>query len=331
MFFSSFVLWIGPLPLPGGYILLGLLSLGLSLKFFLKSRWAWRKAGVILAHLGALILLVGGLVTALAAHESFMILPEGAESRFVYDYTQRDFVVYEDQREILRVPFQDLEHLDARARTAGLPFAIKLKNICANCKIVSRAETEEGFEEGLVYHSMAKGAALVPEPQGKEPEEDMPGLSFVIEGAGKSENGDVQDGYYVAFDSMPKVIAINSQNKNYQIVFGKRQSQLPFSVTLKDFVKDSYSGMEMARDYHSDVIIRDGDLVWPVRIGMNEPLRYQGYTLFQSSFQRTPDAEMSIFAVVENKGWLVPYIGTFVIGAGLILHLISVLLGWRRS
>ena len=120
MFFSSFVIWLGPLPLPGGFTVLGLLSVCLTLKFLLKSEWSLRKSGIILSHLGALILLIGGLMTAITARESFMMIPEGQETHFIYAYNSRSLSIYENGRERLRLPFSAREDWDK----AKLPFKI---------------------------------------------------------------------------------------------------------------------------------------------------------------------------------------------------------------
>lgn len=103
---------------------------------------------------------------------------------------------------------------------------------------------------------------------------------------------------------------------------GRRTARLPFSVHLVDFDKQTYPGTNEARAYHSDVMIEDGTLQWPARIEMNEPLRYRGYTFYQSSYTMTPDGrERTVLSVVQNKGWLAPYLASFIIFCGLCIHL----------
>jgi hypothetical protein len=55
---------------------------------------------------------------------------------------------------------------------------------------------------------------------------------------------------------------------------------------------------------------------------MNEPLRYKGYTFYQSSFSLRPDGEYSVLSVVRNKGRVFPYLASLLIFAGLLLHLV---------
>ena len=323
VFFSTFIIWASPfsipIPLPGTLTLLGILSLNLTLKFLLKSEWSWKKSGIILSHLGAIILLLGGLLTAATAREFFMLIPEGAQTPFIYSYSARELAIYEDGEPIAKLPYENIEDWD----TSALPFKIDIRRHCINCNILKREESQ-GYDENAVYQLMARFMAFEnkqPEPQ---PEINLTGIEFKL-------GGTDQDGIYIAFDGMPKPIEISMNDREFTLIFGKAQKRLPFNIALNDFSKQVYGGTETARSYHSDIVVKDGGLEWPTRIEMNKPLRYKGYTFFQSSFEQTPDSEATILAVVENKGRLFPYIGTFVIGMGLLLHLIIVIFIRKRE
>ena len=313
MFFGSFIIWAGPIPLPGAYILLGLLSLNLALKFLFKSKWSWIKSGIHLAHLGALMLLIGGLITSITARESYMLIPEGQETPYIYSYTDRNLQIYESEALIWEGAFDDIGNWDF----SSLPFTLKPLTSCENCDILKREETPE-YDESATYQGMAQFMAFQDKPLEPQPENNLTGFEFEL-------NGSENDGRYIAFDGMPKPITITSDNKNYTLIFGTAQYRLPFSIYLKEFVKETYDGLDKARSFHSDIIVKSPSTQWPTRIEMNKPLRYQGYTFFQSSFEQGPGFEATILAVVENKGWLFPYLGSLIIGAGLILHLIITL------
>ncbi|MCB9983836.1 MAG: cytochrome c biogenesis protein ResB [Rhodospirillales bacterium] len=310
MFFSGFVIWAGPVPLPGAYTLLGILSINVTLKFLLKSQWRMRKIGIHLSHLGTIILLLGGLLTAMTAHEYYMIIPERQETPFIYDYHERALNIFENNRQIARLDFDDIKSWNL----STLPFRLNVQSHCQNCEIKKRQE-QPGYDPDQPWQGMARFMIFEAKPPEKDPEADLSALEFTV-------TGTEADGIYVAFDAMPGPIEFIVGEKHYTLMFGKRQSILPFSIALKDFVKDDYGGTAMARSYHSDVIIKDGSLEWPVRIEMNQPLRYRGYTFFQSSFEQSMDSETTILAVVENKGRLFPYIGSIVLSLGLILHFI---------
>ena len=316
LFFGSFIFMAGPVPLPGGYTLCGLLTLSLAMKFLLLSDWSLRKSGIILTHLGTLVLLGGGLMTALTAREGYMVIGEDQQTPFVYDYHDTQLSVFIGDNVRMDVPFANLQN---KAPVSGLPFTIKILSSCGNCEITKREDTPDEFGE-TPLRGMAKFMALHDKPREKEAEVNLAGTIFEISGLDKE-----QDGIYIAFDAMPKPITLTHGKQIIRLLMGKSQRELPFQIKLNDFKKESYPGLEMARAYSSDVTVIDGSVKWPVKIEMNTPLRYKGYTFYQSSFDQTQDKDISILSVVENKGRLFPYIGTLIIAAGLLLHIFLVL------
>ena len=299
-YFATLLFWIGPLPFPGGYLLIGLLSLTLLIKFIGFSDWSRKKSGIILTHLGVLILLFGGLITALTQEESYMAIPEGAQSDYMYDYHATELAIFKDNQ---------------RVNITDLPFNFEILERCDNCTINKREDIGNPYD--LPVQSLANFMALTSKKRELQAEANLSGLTAKITGTSNE-----QDGIYIAFQAMPKPIEINEGEHNYKLIFGKKQRLLPFAVRLHDFTKDNHLGSSMAREYKSDITVIDGDVEWPFTISMNEPLRYKGYTLYQSSFEQTPDQEITILSVVKNQGRLFPYIGTFIIALGLIMHLI---------
>lgn len=172
---------------------------------------------------------------------------------------------------------------------------------------------------------MAAFMALTPKPVDKQPEANLSGFSFTLEGLG----GD-QDGLYIAFEAMPKPIIVEKDGREYKLIYGKAQRQLPFALKLVDFKKENYPGMSMAKGYSSAIEVIDGAVRWNALIEMNAPLRYKGYTFFQSSFDQNEQGEATVLTVVENKGRLFPYIGTFVVALGLLLHIFIIFRRKRR-
>ncbi len=310
-FFASFFFFAGPVPLPGGYTLLGLLSFSLLLKFLLHSDWHLRKAGINLAHAGVLVILFGGLATSLTAREGYIVIPEGEQGEYVYDYHLRQLYIFENDALKKTVDFGDLDK-----EISGLPFEIKTVNTCANCSIVNRADAKTPAEKP---QGMARFMALEPQAASPEPEADIAGVTFTLRGL---KNG---NGTHIAFEGMPQPIVLRHMGKTYKIIFGKQQRLLPFALRLEKFTKETYPGTDAARAYSSALTIRDSGLDWPALIEMNKPLRHKGYTFYQSSFEQTPKITATILAVVENRGRLLPYIGTAIIAAGLLLHLLIAL------
>lgn len=314
-YFASFVFWEGVIPFPGAYSLLTILTLNLLLKFLFFSEWEWKKSGIILSHFGALVLLIGGLLTALTAREGYMVIPEGNQSPFVYDYHNRDLQIYKD--DYLYRTFSQKELI--RSMYSGsniLPLNGEILSYCENCQILKREEHEQDFAKGLDLNGMAQFMALESKALEKEPEANLSGFSLTF----GSSNEDIKD-LYIVFEGMPKPIEIEAGGSNYKIIYGKQQRKLPFDIRLIDFEKENYPGMQMARGYSSHVVLVDGLSEWQSTIKMNSPLRYKGYTFYQSSFDQSNKQEITILSVVENKGKIFPYLGTFILGFGLLLHM----------
>ena len=77
MFFSSFIFFWYGIPLLGGYSVLTIMTVNLLCKFFFLSPWTRSKLGINITHLSIIILMVGGLLTALTMKEGFVPLREG--------------------------------------------------------------------------------------------------------------------------------------------------------------------------------------------------------------------------------------------------------------
>ena len=85
-YFSSYFFLFGPLPLPGGRIVLSLMLVNLISMLFKQNLWKMKKIGVIVVHLGGIMLLVGAGLTAIFSTEGSMVIEEGSKSNTVDDY-----------------------------------------------------------------------------------------------------------------------------------------------------------------------------------------------------------------------------------------------------
>ena len=52
---------------------------------------------------------------------------------------------------------------------------------------------------------------------------------------------------------------------------------------------------------------------------MNEPLQHLGFTLYQSSYQETPQGYLSIFSVGKDPGRPAKYFGSILLVLGIII------------
>lgn len=310
IFFSSAFIWIGPIPLPGTPCLLGVMLLSLTLKFIFHSDWRWRKAGIHLSHLGVIILLCGAVATAWFAEEGSITLLRDQETRTITDFHERRLIISDNNQQILSLHASELQK-DRTLNSQLLPFHLQILDSCRDCTVIPTSTPP------VDAHGMARAGKLA-EQQSNTPNEAMIyGIRFHIDGTNSP-----QDGQYMLLDVARNPVIIRQDGHEYRISFNKAVRELPFGVTLNDFERAYYPGTDKAQSFSSQITVHDGGTSWPVMIEMNKPLRYKGYTLFQSSFVDTADGTASVLSVVKNQGWIFPYLGTAVIFAGLLLHLI---------
>ena len=91
-------------------------------------------------------------------------------------------------------------------------------------------------------------------------------------------------GRYAIFEDMPIQQHLEIGGKKYLVMLRQKRRPLPFEVKLIKFEKQMYPGTDKPRRFQSEVILQDGKLQWHSLISMNSPLRYKGYTFYQSSF-----------------------------------------------
>jgi hypothetical protein len=102
------------------------------------------------------------------------------------------------------------------------------------------------------------------------------------------------------------------------IAYRAPEAALPFKVTLLRFNNEPYPGSRMASTFESTVRVEDPDEgTFEALISMNHPLHHRGYIFFQSSFVEGRPM-MSIFSVARAPGLPLVYLGTTLIGLGIV-------------
>ena len=93
-YFSSYIIWLGDtIPAPGGRITMIIILVNLASMLFKHNIWKLKKAGIIIVHLGAVLLFIGAGVTAIFSSEGNMVIDEGARSNYVDDYHDMELAI----------------------------------------------------------------------------------------------------------------------------------------------------------------------------------------------------------------------------------------------
>lgn len=116
--------------------------------------------------------------------------------------------------------------------------------------------------------------------------------------------------------SRSKMIVERGQAANYSFAADGTVVPLPFSVALEDFRIDYYDDGKSPRQFTSDILVDGEHLTTQV----NAPASYQGYTLYQDSYDRAA-GRYTVLQIVRDPWLPIIYIGMMLLAAGSILLL----------
>ena len=313
-YFSSFITWVGNiLPMPGGRTALILIFLNLTFMLCTKNLWKIKKIGLLVMHIGALLLLIGGGLTAIFSSEGNMAINEGDQSNYVDDYHNMELTIVNTSKDNLdefTVFDQPILRKGNILSHESLNFDIEIISYLKNCEAQRRTS-----HAGIQYKGMLKNFILSELKPEKENSQNRPGIMFRI------PNSSGVDEIYGLFlgQSIVQTATINSQD--YELLIRRKRTYLPFTIELLDFKKVLYPGTGIAKSYSSEVNLIEKGVSRRVLIEMNKPLRHRGYTFFQSSFIESQEGETTVLAAVKNYGRLFPYISSIIMCVGLLIHL----------
>lgn len=296
-YFSSFFFMAGgTLPLPAGYTIMAIIFSSLTVKLF-SQPWHIKKAGTLITHIGGLMLLFGGFLTAVSSYEGSMVIEEGKTADYIEDYYKLELVFIETTNpkiDTITAFSEEFLQPEKLLKHDSLPFSAKIIEFKRNARL--------SVNNGKLV--------LIQQDDAKEEEENVSGLVISIEGK-----------QYVISEFMQMPPELNINGKSYIVQLRHKRTHLPFKVKLLDFETKNHPGSGVAKTYSSEVVLHSDGVEWHSIIKMNEPLRYKGYTLFQASFVDGNEKETTVLAVVKNLGRMFPYIASIIMCIGLLIHL----------
>lgn len=308
IFFSSFIIWVKFIPLPGMSLISTIIILNIFFKIFFSSPFKKEKLGIIITHIGIFVLLLGSAITGYFSHEGNIVIKEGESGSKIYDYHEKELLIYRINTKSEKELVVSLHKDDIKNGTiisdSSLPISLKVINTYTN----SRAMLDK---KGAI----ASMEEILPN---KEDERNIWGIEIEI----INDSMDQKDKAVSIVEGMSSVKLLSNE-QTFILELSKTNTDLPFEIHLRKFEKEVHPGTMTARSYSSEVVLKDNknNLEWRGIISMNNPLRYKGYTFYQSSFFTDGRSNTTILAVVENKGRLFPYISSIIICIGILIHL----------
>jgi ABC-type transport system involved in cytochrome c biogenesis permease subunit len=271
-----------------------------------------KRGGVVLIHLGLVLLICGEVVTSLAQRERRMVIDEGQTVSWVEEIRNPELVVIDptppDHDNVVSIPASRVKP-GSTIDDARLPFAVRVNEYFQNSSRTGSGEfTARPRESGMSTRINAPTVFVsLLARDGRELHTCA--LSYLRD--------------------EPQTIDLDG--KSYRLDLRPRRLYRPYRFTLIDFAFDRYTGTNVPVNYSSLVRLVDPERNEDrqVKIWMNHPLRYRGEAFFQQSFDETTE-RTTVLQVVENPGWLVPYASCAIVTIGMTIHFGAHLLTFLR-
>ena len=314
--------------LPGGYLLGTVLLVNLIAAHAVRFQLTKKKIGIILLHLGVILLLIGQLLTGLFARETQMRIDEGQTLGYseaprevelaVIDVTDPNF----DQ--VVAIP----EELLARGGTIQsptLPFTLSVRQFMGNAHLAMRSQEPQAPPSQATTGS-GKNIVVAKIPRTvKDDERDLSAAFVEVDG------GQGPLGTWLLSNAIPDPQGFTLNGHTYELAMRQRRFYKQFALTLLDFAHDRYAGTDIPKNFSSRVRLLDFERNEnrEVVISMNDPLRYRGFTFYQSGFDNND--KTTILQVVKNPAMLLPYIACGLVALGLVVQFSMHLFGFVRK
>lgn len=316
--------WTGTFPFPAGKLLGGAMLVNLLAAHAVRFRLTWKRSGVIILHSGLILLFVGEFITREYAIEQRMSIREGASANFTIDHRHMElaFVTPDgpEQDKVIVIPDRLLTPGAGKVSAPELPVDVEVLDYFSNSRMekVSTASKSNRATVGIGRGLIATKDAEVSGADASSGRSDLPAayVRLFDKESGK-DIGTYLVGAYITHLGGHDDVAVGG--KTYAMTLRNIRYYKPYSVKLIKFTFDRYPGTQKPKNFASDIILTDNDgseLNQVVK--MNDPLRHRGETFYQSSFD--PDEAGTVLAVVQNPGWLIPYLSCTLVSVGLLLH-----------
>lgn len=331
-YFRSFFVWIpfqnslwkdpksplpGGFPFPGGWLLGSLLLANLLAAHAVRFKCTWKRSGILILHAGVIVMMLGELITGIAAVESQMIIEGGKSSNFTENHQAFELAITDpsDSKtdDVVVVPGRFLKK-KGFIQNDELPFEIEVHRYMVNSAL---SQDVSGGNLANAGHGVKAVALEKPEVSGTDPEQkvDIPAAYVTFK---KKGSGEALGTYLLTQWLTAQQVQVDG--KTYDVEMRFKRMYKPYTVHLQKFTHDLYPGTTTPKDFASEIRLVDPsegeDL--EARIWMNHPLRYNGETFYQQSF--LPGDTGTILQVVRNPAWLLPYFSCVIVALGMIVH-----------
>jgi ABC-type transport system involved in cytochrome c biogenesis permease subunit len=294
-----------------------------------------KRGGVVLIHAGIGLMMFSEFLVGVTNVEERMTIREGETAHYAEDIRTTELAIIdrspEDHDDVVVIPRQVLTDSQERKKTIeheDLPFDVTVVEYHKNSELRRFQEGAEnpadrGVGLDYVVHPVR--------PSGGADADGAVDLASAYVRLTDKKTGEDLGTHLVSLLTSLQDHAeeVRVGDKTYEMFLRFRRSYKPYAMKLIDVVREDYYGTDTPRDYSSIVRVTDPDrnVDREVKIWMNNPLRYAGETFYQSHYEPGRDGiETTVFQVVRNTGWMIPYVACMIVAVGMLAHFWGTLL-----
>jgi ResB-like family len=324
-----------PIPFPGGFTIGWLMVINLTAAHLVRFKLTWKRLGIWVLHAGVIVLLAGEFIRANWAVEDRMNIREGQSANFLFslDHSELAFMrkTADGADEVISVPGELLTTAGGSAVSPpDLPFDLEV------VKYMRHTGPPTPVQFGKENPADAGIGKVVTLPEEKEVSSikgggkiNTPGLFVRLtdRATGKSL------GTYLFGVEFPDPQIIPHAGEEWRVAFRLQRTYLPYTVHAVKVERVNWPDTEKPKEFKSVVRLENPTTqeTREVLIEMNEPLRYQGRTFYQSQMDTTRGGNITGFQVVKNPGAHVPYVACTLIAVGMAFHFLLKLVTFLKG
>lgn len=295
-----------------------------------------KQGGNVLLHFGVALLMVGQFAYGDRQLEQKLTLVENEYTNTLINLDAIELTFQDkrdpDETQIVAIPNGRLMSA-AKSRQAisaeDLPVDVRVIQYMVNSKLVDPKDRQENpATAGIGLDLMAESTRMEGGASSK------PNVASAYVELLSKEDGQSLGVYLFSqfVNDARSLFATDREDEQEQITVGDTTYSVglrfqrvvkPYWVKLIDVRRNDYAGATTAQSFSSVIRLIDprNDEDRQERIWMNNPLRYRGETFYQADYIALPGGkERTGLQVVQNSGWLIPYLACSITGVGMLFH-----------
>lgn len=291
-----------------------------------------KRAGIVLLHGGIGLMFFYEVLVGTLHKESQMTIPEGRSMNWIQDVRSPELAIIrpgDKDDQVTTIP-KRLLSVGSTISDEQLPYDLKIVGYVQNANVrrkgpfePTKATAGAGLSRTIEVLEPSKGAS-------SSGTVDLP--AAFIEVLDK-KNGGKSLGVYLAAVGLgaPQRLP-DVDGKPCQIEMRFQREYKPYTITAKEVRADHYVASSRPKNYSSLVRVVDpvNNIDREELIKMNNPMRFSGETFYQSGYHEIEGERVTTLQVVDNAGWMLPYVSCMIVGVGMLAQFGGVLLRFLK-